>query len=99
MFLSQHVCQHPLENFFGCQQQCGGTHNNPNMQAFQKNMEALRMFNSLARGPAKGNYRGFSGDYAHINMEKENKPLHKRKEIDSNPNKHLLLICIVMLSI
>lgn len=79
VFLSQRVCQDPLENFFGCQRQRGGTHNNPNMQEFQKNMEALRVINSFARGPAKGNCRGFGGDYmyAHINMQKENMPLHK----------------------
>ena len=77
VFLSQRVCQDPLENFFGCQRQRGGTHDNPNMQEFQKNMEALRVINSFARGPAKGNCRGFGGDYAHINMQKENMPLHK----------------------
>ena len=55
VFLSQWICQDPLENFFGCQWQCGGTHDNPSVQEFQKNMQALRVINSFARGPAKGN--------------------------------------------
>ena len=83
MFLSQRICQDPLENFFGCQRQHGGTHDNPNVQEFQKNMQALRVINSFAKGPAKGNCRGFSGDYAEIDMQKENKPLPKHKTIRS----------------
>ena len=85
VFLSQRICQDPLENFFGCQRQRGGTHDNPSVQEFQKNMQALRVINSFARGPAKGNCRGFDGDYEDINMQKENKPLAKRKTIRSNP--------------
>ena len=27
--LSERLCQDPLELFFGCQRQCGGTHENP----------------------------------------------------------------------
>jgi len=70
VFLSQRICQDPLENFFGCQRQRGGTHDNPNMQEFQKNMQALRVINCFAKGPAKGNCRGFSGDYAQVDMRK-----------------------------
>ena len=34
VFQSQQICQDPLENFFGCQRQCGGTHDNPSVQEF-----------------------------------------------------------------
>ena len=32
--LSQHICQDPLENFFGCQRQRGGTSDNPSAQEY-----------------------------------------------------------------
>ena len=57
-FLSQRISQDPLENFFGCQRQRGGTHDNPNLQEFQKNMQALRVVNSFAKGPKAGNCTG-----------------------------------------
>ena len=31
-FLSCHICQDPIEKFFGCQRQCGGTHSNLTVQ-------------------------------------------------------------------
>ena len=34
VFLSERLCQDPLELFFGCQRQCGGTHENPTVQEF-----------------------------------------------------------------
>ena len=38
-FLSNNICQDPLENFFGCQRQRGGTSDNPNVQSpCNKNM-------------------------------------------------------------
>ena len=43
---------------------------------FQKNMQALRVTNSFARGPAKGNCRGFSSDYSLD--AKENRALPRR---------------------
>lgn len=68
-FLSQRLCQDPLENFFGCQRQRGGVHDNPSIQEFVKNTQALRVINSFCKGPAKGNCRGgHSGDP----VEKEN---------------------------
>ena len=44
---SQQICQDPLEIYFGCQRQRGGTHDNPNMQEVQKNMQALGESNQL----------------------------------------------------
>ena len=54
-FLSQE--KDPLENFFGCRQR-GGVHDNPNAQEFCKNTQALRVINSVARAPKRGNCRG-----------------------------------------
>ena len=77
-FLTQRICQDPLENFFGCQRQRGGTHDNPTVAEFEKNMQALRVINSsrstqIPQGPAKGNCRGFSNES--ILTDKENTPL------------------------
>ncbi len=58
-FLSQRICQDPLENFFGCQRQRGGVHD-PNVEEFTKNTQALRVINSFCKGPARGNCRGGS---------------------------------------
>lgn len=54
-FLSQRICQDPLERFFGLQQQRGGVNNNPNVEEFQKNTQALR---AVAPPPKRGNCRG-----------------------------------------
>ena len=74
-FLSQRICQ--IEKFFGCQRQRGGTHDNPNAQEFLKNTQAFRVFNSVSKGPVRGNCRGTNSPF-NIDMEKENKPLPKR---------------------
>ncbi len=37
VFLSQRISQDPLENYYGCQRQHGGTHDNPKVQEYQKN--------------------------------------------------------------
>ena len=74
-FLNQRICQDPLERFFGCQRQRGATHDNPNAQEFMKNTQALRVVNSVARAPLRGNCRGGSQD----KVDKENcEPLPKR---------------------
>ena len=41
VFLSEHLCQDPLEKFFGCQRQRGGTHDNPSVREFCQNTQAL----------------------------------------------------------
>ena len=45
-------------NFFGCQWQRGGTHDNPTVKEFQQNTHALRVVNSFCRPVVKGNCRG-----------------------------------------
>ncbi len=57
-FLSQNLCQDPLEGFFGCQRQRGGTSDNPSVNEFFSSTAALRVVNSFCRGPNIGNCRG-----------------------------------------
>ena len=47
-FLSQNLCQDPVEKFFGCQRQRGDTSDNPNVQEFYNNTGALWVVNSFA---------------------------------------------------
>ena len=56
-FLSNNLCQDPLEKFFGCQRQRGGTSDNPNVLEFYQNTQALRVIDSLCQGPVRGNSR------------------------------------------
>ena len=89
-FLSNHICQDPLENFFGQQRQRGGTSDNPNILEYYHNTQTLRVVNSFCRGSVKGNCRGSHS------REKENEvslstPLprrtRKKKKIsDDNTN-------------
>ena len=76
VFLSERICQDPLEKFFGCQRQRGGAHDNPNVEQFCQNTQALRVINSFCNGPVKGNCRR-KGEP--ISLEDESKPLPKRK--------------------
>ena len=57
-FLSQNICQDPLENYFGCQRQRGGTSDNPSVHEYCQNAEALRVIDSFCRNPIRGNCRG-----------------------------------------
>ena len=73
-FLSERMSQDPLENFFGCQRQRGRTSENPTVQEFCKNTQALRVINSVCGSISKGNCRGRK---QLLDLEKENKPLAK----------------------
>ena len=75
-FLSQRLCQDPLESFFGCQRQRGGTSDNPNVLDFCRNTQALRVVNSFCRPPKRGNCR--KGAYEEENVP-NNVPLPKRR--------------------
>ena len=55
-FLSQRLCQDPLDRFFGLQRQHGIVHDNPNVFEFTKNTQALRVINSICKSSSKGNY-------------------------------------------
>ena len=52
-FLSNKLCQDPLEQFFGCQRQRGGT--SDNVLEFCCNTQALRIVDSFCRAPVRGN--------------------------------------------
>ena len=79
-FLSNNICQDPLEKFFGQQRQRGGAHENPNVAEFIKNTQALRVINSTCAG-IKGNCRGSNNNKRKLfPIEKENAiPLTKRR--------------------
>ena len=79
-FLSQRLCQDPLERFFGHQRQRGGVHDNPNAAEFLKNTQALRVIGSLCRNPVYGNCRG---SHAEDTDEQLSAPLPKRRRIRS----------------
>ncbi|SMN01560.1 hypothetical protein SPONN_2631 [uncultured Candidatus Thioglobus sp.] len=76
VFLSEHLCQDPLEKFFGCQRQRGGAHDNPNVEQFCKNTQALRVINSFCKGPVRGNCQQ---KREQCSIEEESAPLPKRK--------------------
>lgn len=77
-FLSAHINQDPLENFFGCQRQRGGTSDNPNVQEYYQNTQALRVVNSFCRGPVRGNCRRATSSGSVT--EESCAPLLKRKK-------------------
>lgn len=59
MFMTNRLCQDPLEKFFGQQRQKGRVNENPNVSQFLKNNQALRVVNGVCRGTVKaGNCRG-----------------------------------------
>ena len=75
-FLSQNICQDPVENFFGAQRQRGGTSDNPSVNEFLKNTGALRVVNSSCRIKA-GNCRGSESGCTSIDLEIDKAPLPK----------------------
>ena len=77
VFLSEKLCQHPLEKIFGCQRQRGGVNENPTAQHIYSNTQALRVINGLCHD-VRGNCRGLKRQVA-IDWEKESTPLPKCK--------------------
>lgn len=75
VFLSNRICQDPLENFFGQQRQRGRVNENPNVVEFLKNTQALRIINSTC-ATVRGNCRGQRKDDKPFELE--NTPLSKR---------------------
>ena len=92
VFLSEKLCQDPLEMFFGRQQQRGRVNENPNAQTFCKNTQALRVVSSCV-GSVKGNCRGSKTPTIEVQVDKENKPLPKhcytRKRLHSDISNYL----------
>ena len=79
VFLSEKLCQDPLENFFGCQRQRGGVNDNPTVQQFYTNTQALRTINEICHD-VRGNCRGLKRSQP-IDWEKESAPLPKRRKV------------------
>lgn len=80
-FLSEKTSQDPLEKFFGNQRQRGGVNENPTMQEFCKNTQALRVINNVCgevRGNCCGRKRSRENDDP---LQEENIPLRKRKAV------------------
>ena len=75
IFLSNRLCQDPLEKFFGQQRKRGRANKNPNAVEFFRNTQALRVINTTCAN-IKGNCRG--SNRVDINGL-ENVPLPKRK--------------------
>lgn len=74
IFLSMNLCQDPLENFFGCQRQRGGTSDNPDLTEFFANTQALRVVNGFCRPAIRGNCRGGTD-----NALQDVRPIPRRK--------------------
>ena len=80
-FLSERICQDPLEKFFGCQRQRGRVNENPSVSEFVKNTQALRVCGNLL-SEVKGNCRGSRSAKKALTFcnDKENAaPLPKRR--------------------
>ena len=81
-FLSEKLCQDPLEKFFGCQRQRGGVNDNPTVQEFCINTQALRVVNSLCDSlNSTGNCHGrkrleYTETHACAPLLKRRKPHH-----------------------
>lgn len=56
VFLSNRLCQDPVEGFFGQQRQRGRVNENPTVQQFVENTRALRVINGVC-GQVRGNCR------------------------------------------
>ncbi len=85
-FLSQNICQDPLECFFGCQRQRGGTSDNPSVTDFFNNTQALHVVDSFCCGPIRGNCRGLANDKCQ-ETDSYSTPLKKRQK-PSSRSKH-----------
>lgn len=79
LFLSNKICQDPLENFFGQQRQRGRVNENPSAKEFLKNTQALRVIQNTCKS-VRGNCRGGTTDKENFS----NTPLPKRKRSDSS---------------
>lgn len=81
-FLSQKICQDPLENFFGCQRQQGAVNENPSVSEFLKNNQALRIIDFIQIETSKGNTRGTDSDT--FTVISDLLPHHKKRRREDN---------------
>ena len=79
VFLSNKLCQDPVEKFFGQQRQRGRVHDNPSVCDFLKNTQALRVVNGTCKH-VRGNCRGSDSSKSLVQMSE---PLPKRRKLTS----------------
>lgn len=93
-FLSERICQDPLEKYFGRQRQRGAVNENPTVYQFLKNNQALRIVDSIKIDTSQGNTRGTNEDEIIISglptKRRKTEEIRKEKEqIDENADKRL----------
>ena len=88
-FLSQRLCQDPLERFFGLQRQRGGVHENPNAVEFAKNTQALRVMKSVGKSSSFGNCG--RGLIEQASMDELCEPLPKRRRTSGKRCKYSIV--------
>lgn len=79
-FLSNRLCQDPLENFFGQQRQRGRVNENPTVNDFIKGTQVLRVVNGLCKD-VKGNCRASSSKSNQDELASLSQPLPKRRKV------------------
>ena len=73
-FMSEKLCQDPLEGFFGKQRMRGGYSDNPTVQSFLHGTVSLRTQKSVALAPKRGNCKR-----QHATIDFDPTPLPKRQ--------------------
>ena len=81
-FLSNRICQDPLEKYFGMQRQAGATNDNPTVLQFTKNSDTLRLVGNMWFDDVQGNCRKSTSVKQSIEDTKH-LPLRKRKRFAS----------------
>jgi len=77
-FLSNRICQDPLEKYFGMQRQVGKSNDNPTVLEFSKNSDTIRLVGNMWFDDARGNCRRSTSIKQSIEDTKH-LPLRKRK--------------------
>ena len=70
VFLSNRLCQDPLENFFGIERQRGRVNENPTAKEFLQNTQALKVIQNTCRN--------IRGNCQRSEIAYDNSPLPKR---------------------
>ena len=81
-FLSNRICQDPLEKFFGLQRQRGRVNENPSVSEFLRNTQALRVIQNTCSN-VRGNCWGSSESDGH-DKSIDDTPLPKRQRRQEN---------------
>ena len=90
VFLSEKICQDPLEKLFGCQRQRGGANDNPTVQQFYSNSQALRTISGICHD-VRGNCHGLKRSRV-IDWDKESAPCQSTEDPETACRKTVLNI-------